>query len=78
MPRYLTSGNYAVFIFDERGQPHHEPHAHIKHRGQRVASIFLVTLELFDVCDRVPAHLLEQISDHQQALLAAWQELNRE
>ena len=23
-------GNFAVYVYDERGQPHHLPHAHIK------------------------------------------------
>jgi hypothetical protein len=76
MPRVLTFGNYAVFVLLERGQRHHLPHAHIKHRGVRVASVFLLSLEVFDAVDRLPAGLISQLSENQEALLAAWEELN--
>ena len=76
MTRILTHGNYGVFVFRERGQRHHLPHAHINFRGQRVASIYLLTLELFHEVDRLPSGLLEQIREQQEKLLAAWEELN--
>ena len=78
MPRILTYGNYGVFVLGERGQRHHLPHAHIKHRGQRVASIFLLTLEVFDEIEQLPSGLVSHISEHQEVLLARWEELNGE
>jgi hypothetical protein len=76
MARILVYGTYAVFVLNERGQPHHLPHAHIKHRGHLVASIFLLTLEIFDQRERLPSGLVGHISEHQEELLAAWEELN--
>ena len=76
MARILTHGNYAVFVLPERGQRHHLPHAHIKHGAQRVASIFLLTLDVFDDIERLPPALLTYIGGNQEQLLAAWKELN--
>jgi hypothetical protein len=78
MPRVLKCGNYGVFVLDERGQRHHRPHAHIKHRGHRVASIFLLTLRVFDETERLPSDLVDHIREHQEELLAAWEKLNGE
>lgn len=69
-------GNYGVYVCDERGQRHHLPHAHIKHGRRRVASIFLVTLEVYHNRDRLPKHLVEAIREEQEDLLRLWQELN--
>lgn len=78
MPRIITYGNFAIYVFDERGQRHHLPHAHIKNRGCRVASIFLLSLQTFDEVERLPSGLIAYISEHQSELLAAWEELNGE
>jgi len=78
MPRILTYGNYGVFVIDERGQRHHSPHAHIKYRGTRVASVFLLTLEVFHAVERLPPGLLEHLAEHQGELIAAWEEENRD
>jgi hypothetical protein len=76
MPRILTYGNYGVFVLQERRQRHHRPHAHIKHRGQRIASIFLLSLEVFDAIERLPSDLLTHMHEHHDELLAAWEKLN--
>lgn len=76
MARILTFGSHAVYVWPEHGQPHHLPHAHIKMRGRRVASIFLLTLEVFDQVERLPPQLVAHIREHHEALLAAWEELN--
>jgi hypothetical protein len=78
MARILSHGNYGVFVLPERGQRHHLPHAHIKNRDQRVASIFLVTLEVFGQIERLPSDLMMHINDNQEQLLAAWEGLNHE
>ena len=78
MARVLTYGSHAVYVLDERGQPHHRPHAHIKHGKVRVASVFLITLEVFDQVERLPPGLREHISEHHEELLAKWEELNGE
>lgn len=76
MARILTHGNYAVFVLPEGGERHHLPHAHIKHRGQRVASIFLISLKVFDDFERLPPGLLAEIRQNQELLLSEWRKLN--
>lgn len=76
MPLGLRVGNFSVYVFDERGQRHHLPHAHIQQRGRRVASIFLLSLEVYDCRERLPPALLEAIREEQDNLLATWVELN--
>jgi hypothetical protein len=78
MPRILLYESYAVYVFDERGQPHHLPHAHIKVKGRRVASIYLLTLDVFDDVERLPPSLLAYIGQHHEELLAAWERLNHD
>ncbi|HUC25264.1 MAG TPA: hypothetical protein VMA73_21360 [Streptosporangiaceae bacterium] len=68
--------NFAVYVLDERGQPHHLPHAHIKHRGRRVASIFLLSLEVYDNHEPLPRDLISEIHVRQEGLLTLWRELN--
>ena len=76
MPRVFSYRNYGVYVLDERGAPHHLPHAHVKHRGRRVASVFLVLLEVVNATERLPRDLIEMIESEQAALLEAWRELN--
>ena len=61
---------YAVYVWPEHGVGHHRPHAHIKHRRRRIASIF------FDVVETPPADVLEAIENHQEMFLERWEELN--
>ena len=76
MARVFRFRNYSVYVLDERGAPHHRPHAHVKRRDQRVASVFLATLELFNVVERLPPELINEIEANQSALLEKWTELN--
>lgn len=76
MARVVQFRNFGVYMFDERGAPHHLPHAHIKRRGQQVASVFLLTLELFNVVDDVDGGLIAELAARQDVLVAAWEELN--
>lgn len=77
MTRVIRYRNYGVFVNDERGEGHHSPHAHIKDRGRRIASIHLVTLTpLLKEVEPVPDALLELIREHQDALIAEWKRLN--
>ena len=69
-------GNFAVYVYDERGQQHHLPHAHIKQGGRRVASIFLLSLEIYHNREPLPRALIEEIQARQEDLLRLWQELN--
>ncbi len=76
MARVLRFRNFGVYVLDERGSPHHLPHAHIRLRGQHVASVFLLTLELFNVAGDIDGDLVAELEDHHAELLAAWEELN--
>jgi len=69
-------GNFRVYLYDERGQPHHLPHAHIKQGGRRVASIFLLSLQVYDIREPLPRALIKMIQEKQEDLLRLWQELN--
>lgn len=69
-------GNFRVYVYNERGQPHHLPHAHIKQGGRRVASIFLLSLQIYDHREPLPRALIEMIHEMQEDLLRLWQELN--
>ena len=69
-------GNFGVYVFDERGQRHHLPHAHIKQGRRRVASIFLVSLEIYDNRELLPSSLIDAIRAAQKDLLKLWVELN--
>jgi hypothetical protein len=78
MVRVLHERNYGVYINDERGAPHHRPHAHIVHQRARIASVYLETLEYIRGEQDVPRWLMQQIADSQEQLLAQWRELNDE
>ena len=76
MTRVLHFRNYGVYVADERGERHHMPHAHIKHRGQRIASIHLVSLEMLAQVESVPSELMALIHERQDDLIAEWERLN--
>lgn len=76
MARAFRFRNYAVQVNDERGK-HHRAHAHIVHRGARIASIYLETLEFaFGPLESIPKALLARISEEQERLLEMWEDLN--
>jgi hypothetical protein len=74
--RAFLARGFAVYVFDERGERHHLPHAHIQRRRQRVGSIYLLTLEIYDCRERLPRALLDDIRASQDSLLELWSELN--
>lgn len=76
MTRIIHFRNYGVFVGDEKGAPHHSPHAHIKDRGRRIASIHLVSLAVIAQIAPVPAELMQLIRDKQDELIAEWERLN--
>lgn len=77
MTRVLRIRNFGVYVFDERGSPHHLPHAHIKGRGgQHIASVFLLTLRFFNVSEDVDKDVFDELAAAQGELLEKWEELN--
>ena len=76
MARVFRFRNYGVYVLDEQRAPHHLPHAHVRHRGRQVASVFLVSLKLFNVVERLPPEFIKEIAAKQSALLEMWMELN--
>lgn len=76
MVRVLYQPPYGVYVADERGERHHSPHAHVKHRGRRIASVHLVTLQVLKGSEPVPADLMELIEANQDLLIAEWERLN--
>lgn len=76
MGRVIFFHNFGVFVWDERGSPHHLPHAHVCRRWQRLASVFLLSLDLFNEVEPLPSEFLDEIRARQAALLAEWMRLN--
>ncbi len=76
MVRILHLRNYGVYVADERGERHHSPHAHVKERARRVASLHLVTLEILHQISPVPDDVMELIRGNQELLLEEWEALN--
>jgi hypothetical protein len=76
MARAFRFGNYSVYVYPERGSPHHRPHAHIYLGQSRIASVFLETMTLFEAHERMPKDLLKALQGAQEALLDLWMELN--
>ena len=76
MGRIIFLRNIGVYVYEERGSPHHLPHAHVERRGDRLASVFLLSLELFNQVERLPSELVAKIKDEQVALLTEWVRLN--
>ncbi len=76
MPRVLYRPNYGVYVGDERGERHHSPHAHVKHRGKRIASVHLYSLAVLKEIEPVPPEVMKMIRDNQEDLLAEWERLN--
>jgi hypothetical protein len=67
---------YVVRLYREVGGPHHRPHAHIEHGKSRIASVYLETLDVYDVIERLPRNLMDELRSRQEALIALWIELN--
>ena len=78
MTRAFGIRNFDVYVLCEHGQPHHHAHAHIELRGTRVASVFLETLEIFDMYEQIPKELVEVIHEKQEELIDLWSELNED
>jgi hypothetical protein len=76
MTRVIQIRNYGVYVADERGGQHHSPHCHVKHRGRRIASIHIVSLEMFIEIEPVPGDVMARIVENQEALMAEWERLN--
>jgi hypothetical protein len=76
MGRVIFLRNIGVFVWEERGSPHHLPHAHVCRRGQRLASVFLLSLEIFNEVERLSLEVLDAIHARQDDLLAEWTRLN--
>jgi hypothetical protein len=76
MTRVLQIRNFGVYVADERGAQHHSPHCHVKHRGRRIASIHIVSLEMFVEIDPVPDDVMALIVENQDALIVEWERLN--
>jgi hypothetical protein len=75
-PEIARHGRYKICVGAEGGERHSLPHAHIVQGKQRVASVFLLSLEIFLEHERLPRPVIDLIEAKQQELLNAWEELN--
>jgi hypothetical protein len=76
MARAFQYGNYAVYVYDERGERHHRAHAHIKRGGQVIATVYLETLEVAYTAERLDRGLLAELRTNQETLIDLWMKLN--
>lgn len=76
MVRVIRFRNVSVFILDERGGRHHEPHCHVKWSG-KICSIRLRDLEVL-AGDPLPRDLRELLDGHKDELWSMWRMMNGE
>jgi hypothetical protein len=76
MARAFTLGNLTVYVFDERGAPHHRAHAHIRRKGQQIATVLLETLTLIDAYEPLPKPFLDRLAEEQENMIQIWIDLN--
>lgn len=75
-PTVDRHGKYKLTVNDERGSPHHLPHGHVLHGSVRVASVFLLTGEFFDVVERLPKPVVSMVHSALGPALDKWLGLN--
>ena len=70
------------YIFDERNEKHSRPHFHALLNNQKVASIFLDTLEVDFLSSRIKQsdkkQIIDWVKDHENALMEIRQKENGE
>jgi hypothetical protein len=76
MTRVFKKGNYAVYVYDERGARHNSPHAHIKERGRELCSFHLSSLEPLQPQKKIPSGLMPELEAHQDEMADIWERLN--
>lgn len=76
MVRVHSHSNWGVYVPREVGERHKGPHAHLKLRGSRIATVQLMTLKWQLGTEKVPKDLVEWVEAHQEQLLAQWEEFN--
>jgi hypothetical protein len=78
MVRVIWHSPWGVYISREVGERHHGAHAHIKLRGQRIATVRLDTLDYMMGTEPVPKEIVEEIARRQEELIEKWIELNEQ
>ena len=69
-------GRFRIYVYDERGQPHHRPHCNVRW-SDGDAQVALPSLVLLDG-DPLPRAAWRLVNDHLADLVAAWNRLNPE
>lgn len=74
MVRVAQRGRFSLYVFDERGEPHHRPHRHVRWSDgdARVALPDLVLL----IGGPLPKQARDLVQDYAAELIAAWNRLN--
>jgi hypothetical protein len=74
MGRVLTLDGYAIYVYDERGSPHHLPHCNVRW-AENSANLALPTLEKLSG-KNVPRRVVKQLRERLDELVAAWEKMN--
>lgn len=74
MGRVLMIDGFAIYVYDERGAPHHLPHCNVRWAGNS-AQLALPTLDKL-AGPVVPRRVIKKLEEHIDELVAAWEELN--
>jgi hypothetical protein len=74
MVRVAQRGRFAVYVYSEKGQRHHEPHCHVVW-SDGAASVSLLSRERL-IGDPLPRGARRLVDDSLAALKAEWNRLN--
>ena len=74
MVRVFTAGPYTVYIYQETGGHHHDPHCHVYWADGR-AAVNILTLQVL-AGDALPRQLRDLLRGNRGRLQAAWNQLN--
>jgi hypothetical protein len=72
--RVVQRGRFSVYVYDERGERHHEPHCHVRWSDGE-ATVGLRTLNVLAGA-ALPALARRLVEDHEAEINAAWDRLN--
>lgn len=72
--KVVESGKFKVYVYDEKGQPHHLAHCHVRWDGKET----VVVLPMLKVLtgEPLPKAGRELLRTHQSEIVEAWNLLN--
>lgn len=75
MARLFAIGAFVVYVYAERGNPHKQPHCHV--RGKGVTTVVAIRTMTVLAGPKLPRKVREALWDRMDDLVEAWEQLNR-